>query len=781
MGQSLLETALALHQHVSTLSSDSPLPLHPLALHSTDPLNSLAQLRVDVHRQLALLRQGIAHFPLQLSSEPSTDPDPASPIRDRYLSQLKDAAASQSAVLALQHLGTTTRAESRQAAESNWERDRYRVETPRRTRQGPTTLQLLEQIAQNLDLVTFRDHEDDVSEHEQGGDVAMANGIPVTLSVGGKLMVVDFTAPSSRSNRIDRVKVAYVVDGHDKQSPLAARKLERLFSSSAFSLDSGPDGTGEDRDEDDEERDEREQTRWKGVRRLLGELKSLDNVAERTGRDAFEELEQLTSHLESVSSRSTEPADASAKLPLRLLQPRDSLYPTLIYHATPAARLGENWRGLFPDSASTSTAPPSSTFLSRAKVTDALGGSHAAASQGCGIYAVQLELVPVSPKPAADGGATGAAPSTLSSTPRPLFLARLVPTVPIHAETGRAVLDALEINVGGAGAGSEAGSTAMMTASVTGGEDPGTRKTPPSGDKDDKEDTVDRAPAYPDGLAAATGASTAEEGALSDYSGAQRDYIGHLTTSPGEQSAGGPVAYEQALPPSAAAMVARPLLLRYYLPSLPTSRSGPPSMPEVAFFEAYYLAFRSVPHLVAALAILARQAQLNELVRNLVDDRFGVARVALESPSVGADKQVRKIGLEDLFAPPAPTAPLLVPISVGTGSPPVSATAPTTPTPTPTLALSFPFPDFEAAPPDLLGLPLSLQFSLPAYPSTANGGLDVALVAPEQILSFLGLGSEAATARDELEARVRRIVCETGVIGLAVAEVVRTLQRQATR
>lgn len=318
MGQSLLELAHALHHQVSALSSEASPSPHPLALRSTDPLASLALLRTRTHRQLELLRHAIARFSLQLASGLEPDVAADSPARDRYLSQLKDAAASQAAILALQDLvgrdvpsGDLQQGARGTDSDCDWDRERYRVETPHRTgtrRRGPTTLQLLERIAQQLQLVTFRDHEDEdggAGDRDGDEDVTMADAVPVTLSVGGKLMVVDFTAPSARSDRIDHVKVAYVIGGHDKQSTLAAKKLERLFSPPPCGRDGdGPEETGSYDDKEEEERDEWEQTRWKGVRRLLRELKGLDNVAEQTGRDAFEELEQLTSHFETVHSNS---------------------------------------------------------------------------------------------------------------------------------------------------------------------------------------------------------------------------------------------------------------------------------------------------------------------------------------------------------------------------------------------------------------------------------------------------------------------------------------------
>ena len=258
--QSLLETACSLqHNLVDALSpSREQLELHPLALASTNPLESIAQLRQRVQQTLRELRHGLAHFPAAGG--------------DRYLSQLKDAAASEAALLKL--------ALPRRPHADNNNDHRYRVPTPRTTGEGLTTLQVLEQIASELDLVTFRDHED-----EDDADAAT----PVTLSLGGKLVVVDVTASSAQSHHIQRVKVAYVVQSLDKLSTLAATKLENLFATS-----------DEEDEEDVDVREEREQARWKGIRRILSELKDLDEMAHRTGRDAFQELEQLDANLETA-------------------------------------------------------------------------------------------------------------------------------------------------------------------------------------------------------------------------------------------------------------------------------------------------------------------------------------------------------------------------------------------------------------------------------------------------------------------------------------------------
>lgn len=85
----------------------------------------------------------------------------------------------------------------------------------------------------------------------------------------------------------------------------------------------------------------------------------------------------------------------------------------------------------------------------------------------------------------------------------------------------------------------------------------------------------------------------------------------------------------QALPPSTTT-ISRPLLLRYQLPTTSSpSSSADNTAASTGCYEASYLAFRSVPHLVAALEILARQTRLNELLRSVVDERYGCSVVVV--------------------------------------------------------------------------------------------------------------------------------------------------------
>ncbi|KWU41825.1 hypothetical protein RHOSPDRAFT_27395 [Rhodotorula sp. JG-1b] len=758
--QSLLETAYSLQHNLVDALSPSREQLHPLALASTNPLESIAQLRQRVQQTLRQLQRGLAHFPAAGG--------------DRYLTQLKDAAASEAALLKLA-------LPRRPHADNN--NDRYRVPTPRHG--GLTALRVLEQIASELDLVTFRDHE-----HE---DDAAA---PVTLSLGGKLVVVDVTASSAQSHHIERVKVAYVVRSLDKLSTLAATKLENLFA------------TSDEEDEEDEDvREEREQARWKGIRRILSELKDLDEMAHRTGTDAFQELEKVDANLGTAFFRKkkddddvAEPAGASASAAAPkdrlLIQPRDSLYPIVIYHATPFAQLGSRWTRLI-----------SSSSLSRFEIMEALRGDGGQRQAG-NIYAVQLELGPLllppesEPKPESQPTTAAKEDDDRPAGSSPLFLARLIPSgVPILPETGRVVLEALGFGSeteSESGKGVGAGTRAMTGAGGEGNLQDDGRRARPVDDEDEGDDN-----------------DAAKEGGAG---GGERRSRTRTRTRTRTALAW----MRAALPPSTTTTShSRSLLLRYQFPTTPSasssssrSSSAENTAASTGCYEASYLAFRSIPHLVAALEILARQTRLNELLRSVVDERYGavvgpsssVDGTALPAHGHGqgaAEKPVKPMSLDDLFTPPSADTPLAVPISVGTGTGlgpgASSSSSSTSASPPPTFSLSFPFPALEAAPPNLLGLPLSLHFSLPplvvadnTLPSASSSSsrsssaaaaeeeeviITTKFVAPDEVVRSL-LGGEEA--RRELEGRVGRVVRETGVVGLAVEEVVRTLRRAVT-
>lgn len=126
---------------------------------------------------------------------------------------------------------------------------------------------MLERVAKDLGLVCFRDDEASISEQET-----------VTLSLGGKVMVVDFEVHRSEGKEevVRKVKVAYVFKGEQEFNDRAARKLQELFSH---------EGEGEGEAEEEE--------KWSGVKEVLRELGELDKRTEREEKDAFEALDEL--------------------------------------------------------------------------------------------------------------------------------------------------------------------------------------------------------------------------------------------------------------------------------------------------------------------------------------------------------------------------------------------------------------------------------------------------------------------------------------------------------
>lgn len=329
---SLLETVQALEQSLlarfaaasSPLSSSSSsstalpaLPLHPLhaaVAQNGDPNASVAALRAQVQATLQTLRSGLAEFPLAAmddpvdetanatSSAPNADVQQRRLARDRYLVQLRDAAHSEAAILRLTSStasnGPARKPRRRVEGAAVAQDDRWPVRTPGNGGAGgagaaPTsTLQLLEEVAAELGLVTFRD--DDAG--AGGGpasaiDTTMSAGpsAPVTLSLGGKVMVIDFSvlpASDGSSGRVEHVKVAYVAAGQDRQAHSFASKLEALFRYSSTRAEGEVEAARQTAAE-------KEQVTWKGVRRVLAQLKQLDEATEKSGRDAFQELDQL--------------------------------------------------------------------------------------------------------------------------------------------------------------------------------------------------------------------------------------------------------------------------------------------------------------------------------------------------------------------------------------------------------------------------------------------------------------------------------------------------------
>ncbi|BGP26248.1 hypothetical protein JCM10295v2_005193 [Rhodotorula toruloides] len=403
--QSLLDTAHSLHALLATrLASPSASPgtrsisLHPL---SAIPHTALPELRAALASTVATLRSGISQFSsLALPQADSATGDGSRDgraRRDRYLTLLRDATGTESSLLTARK-DDAVRAKRvlkrrRREYEELWE-----VTTPRSSvAGGPTVLSVLEELAKDLELVTFRD--------DEGIDGGRKDG-PVTLSVGGKVMVVDFEVVGEMD--VARVKVAYVADGQDLHCAVAEEKLHALLRRS-----------GEPK-EDESVR----QRCWQGVRSLLEQLKELDEATERLGQDCFMALNRtLPEDLNSVFSfPATQAIAEHLQLPL-FLPTHTILQALLLWHATPFARL----RSTFASFASSAISP-----------FDAFSPPPATSLRQAGIYGLRISLAAIED----DLDAAKADPK--------IYVATLDPPVPIEAASGRAVCQALGMELRGA-------------------------------------------------------------------------------------------------------------------------------------------------------------------------------------------------------------------------------------------------------------------------------------------------------------------------------------------
>ncbi|GAA5968882.1 hypothetical protein JCM21900_000201 [Sporobolomyces salmonicolor] len=308
---SLLSTAHSLRSHlVASLSpalsldspSDSPAHLHPL---SALPPSAIPALRAHLHASLDSLRTGLSAFQSLLPPPPSLDPSPPAPplptaaLTDKYLTLLREAALARSALLASRSDDRLT--SSRLVALRADYEHLYPVLHPAEAATPELVLPILERLAREVGLVCFRDDEGAVAQQEH-----------VTLSLGGKVMVVDFEvgrvqsgggegrADAREKEQVSKVKVAYVFDGADSLDERAAAKLQALF-----------DGL---RQENEQGREKR----WKGVRQLLRELHVLDERTESEGRDCFVLVEQLH---DEVERRVKELQAKPEYVPLSVVQP----------------------------------------------------------------------------------------------------------------------------------------------------------------------------------------------------------------------------------------------------------------------------------------------------------------------------------------------------------------------------------------------------------------------------------------------------------------------------
>jgi hypothetical protein len=216
--------ALAHSLHASLSSTFAPLLPHPShILHPLGPIppSSLSKSRAQLNTTLTSLHAACAAFSnetLALVPDSSIARGPARAASEKYLSLLKESAASQSVLLEAEE-------DKNRRAELLRRRGEYEVNLPLLERDllrdlpgAERSLGVLERIAKGLGLDCFKD--EPRREVRESGEVEVH-----TLSVGGKAMVVDFEVDGT-SGGFERVKFTYHVLEDQHEDEEVARRLQ---------------------------------------------------------------------------------------------------------------------------------------------------------------------------------------------------------------------------------------------------------------------------------------------------------------------------------------------------------------------------------------------------------------------------------------------------------------------------------------------------------------------------------------------------------------------------
>ncbi|BGP18219.1 hypothetical protein JCM10213_007846 [Rhodosporidiobolus nylandii] len=711
--------------------------LHPLGPHSSASPAALAALRGRIRKTMGEVRRGVGEFAaLSLASTGVGDAAVGGGTagagageaaekqrRDKYLTLLRDASSSESALLSL---SSSSSSSSSALSTLIHRRTQYASLFPALTPSeaasppgsGAGTLATLERLAAQLGLVSFRD--------DDGLDAAAAER--VTLSLGGKVMVVDFEIERSSSSgeKVDKVKVAYVApsSGEDRVCRPAAEALQRALSLPPSASSSSSSAGAEEQEE--AERDAGEH-RWKSVRGLLSELKELDESTSRTGEDCFALLcEEIVPSLFSSfaspppSSSSPSPSSSSPKSSPQLLPHPTSLTPLLLLSATPSAALSRSLAAFL--------AAPSAHTLPRAEGVHAARVTLACLEDGgdeCGA------------KSEGQGEGEKKGEGQGEKEEKAKFVAVLDPPIPISAATGRRVCEALGLPL-----------------------------PPPA--LPETEEPARRGKAG--GTAAGRGVGLAELLLLprpsSSASASGSAAAAAAATNTGER------VWNLSFPSDPT------LHLSLRVPPIPSLGSSPTS----PAFLATHLRFTHPPQLKTALELLDAQVRVNELVRGVCRDgveRLGGAegpgkgegrdeggrrrkkrRVGEKKDGAGEGGADGEISLEDLVSDPPTPPPLPVYLTLPPSSP--SSSSPLYPS----LTLSFPLPSL----PPSSAVPMSLHLT--------------ALPSPSQLWEVTLDPHAPADIRERLDARaeggrverLEKVLELTGSVGLVVRWVVRRLK-----
>ncbi|KDE06852.1 hypothetical protein MVLG_02888 [Microbotryum lychnidis-dioicae p1A1 Lamole] len=340
----------------STSSSSSSMPSSSTRfLHPYGPLDpqQLSSTRQHVSTTLMQLRQAIESFnsllppPPTPTSDHSTSnqatavaPNASNTVKphaqlDKYLSVLKEASTHQGA---LNHWLSTELEIAKRIVDAHTNEDSVPVAIPNELGSIglERTVQVLQGIAKGLGLVSFRE-----GGQEEGEKLAMTMTMPraetETLSLGGKVMVVDFIISTKRGN-VDKVNVSYVMDAGQVDLTEVAGSLQKCVSLLG----------DEEGDAHEEAGGKALQAGLRGCRRILRELTSLDTMTEQSGVDAFLAVERIEMACRLVLSpgqaegqTTSKPVDPTRR-GLLLPRTRDHL-PRMVYHATPLVQMTNTW------------------------------------------------------------------------------------------------------------------------------------------------------------------------------------------------------------------------------------------------------------------------------------------------------------------------------------------------------------------------------------------------------------------------------------------------------
>ncbi|GAA5991597.1 hypothetical protein JCM11641_004017 [Rhodosporidiobolus odoratus] len=726
---SLLNTAHSLHSGLLPLvaplptvsSSVTPSTRPPAALlHGLGPTpsTSLPALRSTVTHHLANLRTAVSHFSTLVHSDPpsisSPNDDHKTRDRDKYLALLKESAGHEATLVASSTSSSASTGSLLAHRRTSTYSALFPALSPSALAQPEPVgiLSNLEKLATQTGLVAFRD--------DQGQEETNK----VTLSLGGKVMVVDFEVVRStrqggeagfKEEKVDKVKVAYVAEGEDRVCTFAGDMLFSLLSPPSAV---GEEGIGKQEVQEDQRREAKEQ-RWKSIRNLLDELKHLDAATERTGRDCFRSLDVLRTALEaSFPSASPSDSDASHSFPSLLpLSSPASLYPSLLLHATPTARLSSSFSRTLPS-------PSSSCTLSNLRRE--------------GIYTATLTLGCLVDEASPKGGV-----ETPKQTQKPEYgVVVLNPPVPVSREVGKSIVQALEEE------------------ESRGGKDKarGPEEAGAEHEEGQKGDRGGRSEESGQGRVGGRGGVVWHELLLSPRSGQSSGRMGEGN----EASVTGERVWEitWAPSPSPASSSSSSLSLSFRLS--PTSSTI--ASPEPNYFLATHLRFPlpsstssssptssaslALASLTSALSVLDAQIRLNELIRSLErrsregGPKGGSGQEGEEARGEGGRRKRRKLWivkkeveggsegkgregemtLEELFVDtPNSTSSLPLPIHLSL-SLSAASSPPLPPNPSPTLTLSFPTPHLppsSACPMTLTISALSSASSPSPFPSSS--------------------------------------------------------------